>query len=297
MRHPGTAHRAVQEPRGLLRTDAARGGLHLERHDRHGALAPSDALAGPLRGGRPRRVPHLLRRSGPLEPLRPAAQLPAPQGLIAGLHGRPPDQRLRLGRLLPRRLRGPAARHGRGPEAQDSAGRELRLVGSGRALRTEAPRHGGHGDRRHEGLPRGAAQGGVPPHPLRGLRCRGDPFGVRHGGAHLAGLLRGREPLPLPGLDARCGPRRERPLHTAAGGGTRRAEHHRPGQPVVVRLHPDAGRREGRSQRIVRHRGPHRPCRNPRLHPARTMAPAHRNGHQRRAAATKRAAQYEKPNA
>ena len=47
-----------------------------------------------------------------------------------------------------------------------------------------------------------------------------------------------------------------------------RAEHHRPGQPVVVRLHPDPGRRARGCRRSVRGRRTHRPQRHQGLQPA-----------------------------
>ena len=99
-RYSGAPHRTVQDPRHLLRRYGTRSGLHLVGDDGYDLLAPSDALAGPLRGGIPQLVPHLLRRTEPLEPLCAAAQLPAAQRIVAGLHGRPTDRRLRLGRLL-----------------------------------------------------------------------------------------------------------------------------------------------------------------------------------------------------
>lgn len=203
------ADRAFQDARDLLRRRGARSRLHVERHDGHDLLAPPDAVAGALRGDVPPRIPHLLRRPGPVEPLRPAAQLPAPQRLVADLHGRPPDRRLRLGRLLPRRLRRAVGGDARGPEAEDPAGSELCALGPRGALRPEAGEHGRNGDGRHEGLPRRDSQRGVPPDPLPGIRRRGDPLGIRHGGTDLAGLLRRRQPLPLPGLDARGGARRQ----------------------------------------------------------------------------------------
>lgn len=56
--------------------------LHLVGNDGHDALAaPPDAVAGTLRTGIPRGVPHLLRRPGTLEPLRPAAQYLRRKGL------------------------------------------------------------------------------------------------------------------------------------------------------------------------------------------------------------------------
>ncbi len=111
----------------------------------------------------------------------------------------------------------------------------------------------------------------VPPNPLRRLRGRGDSFGIRHGRTHLAGLFAGRQRVPLPGLDARHGTRRQRPVRPAPGRRTRRAEHRGSGFLVVVRLYPDTGRGARRRGRRVRHRRPHRPLRHPRLQPAGTM--------------------------
>ena len=50
--------------------------------------------------------------------------------------------------------------------------------------------------------------------------------------------------------------------------GARRTEHHGPGEPLVVRLHPDRGRRTCRSRRLVRRRGAYRPRGHPGLQPA-----------------------------
>ena len=186
--------------------------LHLVVDHGHDPFAPPDALAGDVRRGVQGLVPHLLRRTGRMEPLRPAAQLPAAQRLVAGLHGRPADRRLRFGRLLPRRPRSPAARHGGGPETQNPSGRDLCPAGTGGTLRTETAKHRRDGDGRHERLPRGSGQGTPARNTLRSIRRCGNPLGVRHGRTDLASLLAGRQPLPLPGLDAGDDARRERPV-------------------------------------------------------------------------------------
>ena len=168
-------------------------------------------------------------------------------------------------------LRGNGGGDGARPEAENPAGRKLCAVGPRGAVRSEAPRYGGDGDGRHEGLPRGDSQRGVPPNPLRRLRGRGDSFGIRHGRTHLAGLFAGRQRVPLPGLDARHGTRRQRPVRPAPGRRTRRAEHRGPGFLVVVRLYPDTGRGARRRGRRVRHRRPYRPFGHPGLQSSGTM--------------------------
>ena len=84
----------------------------------------------------------------------------------------------------------------------------------------------------------------------------------------VAGLLAGREHLPLPGLDAGRGTRRERSVRPPAGRLPRRAGHRRPGFMVVVRLHPDPGRGARGCRRGVRGRRAHRPQRHQGLQPA-----------------------------
>ncbi len=275
-REPGgrdspSADRALQDPRRLLRRQGAGSSIHFVGDDGHDPFAPCDALAGVVRSGVPPIVPHILRRTGTMEPLCPAAQLPAAQRVVAGLHGRPADRRLRVGRVLFGRLRCSRARHGGRSEAQNPLRRKLCPLGPGRTVCSEAARYDRHGDGRHERLPRGAAQGAVSPHPLRRIRRGADSLGIRHGRTHLAGLLARRQPVPLPGMDACHGPRRQRSVPPTARRGSRRTEHHRPGQPLVVRLHRDAGCGARLRRRIVRDRRPHRPRRHPGVQSFSTM--------------------------
>lgn len=252
------ADRNLQDPRRLLRRHGAGGGLHLVGNDGHDAVAPPDALAGAVRTDVPRSIPHVLRRTGAVEPLCPAAQLPAPQGVVAGLHGRPADRRLRFGRLLLGRLRRAADGHAGRSEAQNPAGRKLCTVGSGGALRPEARKYGHNGDGRHEGLPRRDSQGGVPQNPVRRIRRRRDTLRIRHGRADFAGLFAGRQPLPLSAVDARHDPRRERSVRSAARGNARRAEHRRSGELVVAFIQTqDVGRVDARGAFVVEGRIDH----------------------------------------
>ena len=48
-------------------------------------------------------------------------------------------------------------------------------------------------------------------------------------------------------------------------------EHHRPGEPLLMRLHPDAGRGARLGRRIVPHRRTYRPQRHPGLQPVGTI--------------------------
>ncbi len=174
---------------------------------------------------------------------------------VAGLHGRPADRRTAVRAASTWTTTTRCCGHAGRSEAQNPAGRQLRAVGPRRAICPETAQYRRDGDGRHEGLPGGDPQGGVPPHSVRRLRGGGDSLGIRHGRTHLASLLAGRQPVPLPGLDARHGTRRQRPVLHAAGGKPRRTEHHRPGQLVVLRLHPDGRHGARRRRRIVRDRG------------------------------------------
>lgn len=122
-----------------------------------------------------------------------------------------------------------------------------------------------------KGRPRGAAQRGVPPHPVRSVRRRQGPLRIRHGRTHVAGLLRRRRPFPHAGLDACRGARRQRPLLPPAARPAGRRRHHRPGEPFLMRLHSDAGRGARLGRRIVPHRRTYRPQRHPRLQPVGTI--------------------------
>jgi len=132
-----SADRTIQNPRRLLRRRRTGGGFHVERDDGNDPVTPSDALTDPLRTNIPRGIPDVLWRTVALEPVRAATELPAPPRLIAGLHGRPLDKRMRLGRLLFRQLRPSAARHGHRPETENPAGSELCTMGPCRKICTE----------------------------------------------------------------------------------------------------------------------------------------------------------------
>ena len=178
---------------------------------------------------------------------------------------------MRLGRLLFRRLRPSAARHGHRPETENPAGSELCAMGPCRKICTETTRHDNYGNGRNERLPRRTAQRRIPQDTLHGIRRARNPLGIRDGGTHLASLLRGREPLPLSSMDAGNGPRHQRPARPAACRHSRRTERNRPGQPLVVRIYRNTRRRTRIPRWLVRGGRPHRPCGNPRLQPVSTI--------------------------
>ena len=70
-----------------------------------------------------------------------------------------------------------------------------------------------------KGYREGDPQSGIPQNLLCDLHSsRQDTLRIRHGGTHVAGLLAGREHLPLPGLDAGRGTRRNDPFDRLPAG-------------------------------------------------------------------------------
>ena len=141
--------------------------------------------------------------------------------------------------------------YGGGQPSQNPVGRELCTARPGRAIRPPVAGHGRDGNGRDEGTPDGTAQRGVPPDSVRRIRHRRHPFRIRHGRAHVAGLFLRERDIPNPALDARHDTRLQRPVRDAAGRPTRRHQHHRPGQPPLLRIHRDTGCGNRLSRRFV----------------------------------------------